>query len=207
MNQELIQKLLADKRIQLVAVSKKHTRKEIDEMAKLGVDTFGENRVQEFLEKYTPEYHWHIIGHLQTNKVKYIVGKVDLIESVDSVRLADEIEKQAAKQGIIQDVLVEVRISETDIHKTGTPLNELDSLLQHVNQLDHVRLKGLMTIATNTDDKTITEAEFKKVKQLFDHYQSLFPGMSVLSMGMSNDYELAIENGSSQVRIGTALFS
>lgn len=207
MNQELIQKLLADKRIQLVAVSKKHTRKEIDEMAKLGVDTFGENRVQEFLEKYTPEYHWHIIGHLQTNKVKYIVGKVDLIESVDSVRLADEIEKQAAKQGIIQDVLVEVRISETDIHKTGTPLNELDSLLQHVNQLDHVRLKGLMTIATNTDDKTITEAEFKKVKQLFDHYQSLYPGMSVLSMGMSNDYELAIENGSSQVRIGTALFS
>lgn len=207
MNQELIQKLLADKRIQLVAVSKKHTRKEIDEMAKLGVDTFGENRVQEFLEKYTPEYHWHIIGHLQTNKVKYIVGKVDLIESVDSVRLADEIEKQAAKQGMIQDVLVEVRISETDIHKTGTPLNELDSLLQHVNQLDHVRLKGLMTIATNTDDKTITEAEFKKVKQLFDHYQSLYPGMSVLSMGMSNDYELAIENGSSQVRIGTALFS
>lgn len=207
MNRELIEDLLNRDGVKLVAVSKKHTKEEVDEMAKLGVDTFGENRVQEFLEKYDPKYHWHIIGHLQTNKVKYVVGKVDLIESVDSKRLADEIEKQAARQDIIQDILVEIHISKSDENKTGLPEEELPELLEYIQTLPHVRLKGLMTIASNTDDKNITAAEFDKMKNYFDQYKEKYPNMSILSMGMSSDYEQAIEHGSNQVRIGTALFA
>lgn len=207
MNKELIEKLLANEQVKLVAVSKKHSKEEVDQMAALGVDTFGENRVQEFLEKYDPAYHWHIIGHLQTNKVKYIIGKVDLIESVDSVRLADEIEKQAAKADLVQDVLVEVRISKTDENKTGLPEEELEDLLAHIETLPHVRCKGLMTIASNTDDKALNDQEFAHMKELFDHYKDKYPQMEILSMGMSGDYEQAIAKGSNQVRIGTALFA
>ena len=116
MNKELIEELKAQD-FNVVAVSKTRTKEEIDEVAKMGLTTFGENRVQEFIDKYDPKYTWHIIGHLQTNKVKYIIGKVDVIESLDSLKLAEEIEKQANKHGIIQKVLVELKISE-DPNKT-----------------------------------------------------------------------------------------
>ena len=109
MNKELIEELKTQD-FNVVAVSKTRTKEEIDEVAKMGLTTFGENRVQEFIDKYDPKYTWHIIGHLQTNKVKYIVGKVDVIESLDSLKLAEEIEKQANKHGIIQKVLVELNI-------------------------------------------------------------------------------------------------
>lgn len=111
MNTQLIEELKSYKNLQVVAVSKKRTKEQIDEMAKTGLTTFGENRVQEFLEKYDPAYTWHIIGHLQTNKVKYIIGKVDMIESLDSEKLALEIEKQASKQDLVQKVLVQIKIS------------------------------------------------------------------------------------------------
>ena len=203
MNAELIKKIQNMPGVKLVAVSNKHTKAEVDEMAALGVDTFGENRVQEFLEKYDPAYHWHIIGHLQTNKVKYIVGKVDLIESVDS----REIEKQAAKAGIVQDILIEIKVSKTDENKTGLPEEELPELLAAVSQMPHLRLKGLMTIATQTDDQQLLAQEFDHMKNLFDQIQKDFKDADTLSMGMSSDYELAVAHGSNQVRIGMALFS
>ncbi len=207
MNTQLIEERLADPRAKLVAVTKKHTKEEVDELYRSGVRTFGENRVQEFLEKYDPKYDWHMIGHLQTNKVKSIVGKVSLIESVDSLKLAREIEKQAAKLDLVQDILVEVRISKQDENKTGLDPEKLDELLQEIAQMPHLRLCGLMTIASNTDDQALIAHEFDEVKALFDQYQKQYSTMTILSMGMSHDYKLAIEHGSNQVRIGTALFA
>lgn len=207
MNEKLIQERLSDPNVKLAAVTKKHTKEEVDQLYALGVRTFAENRVQEFLEKYDPAYDWHLIGHLQTNKVKYVVGKVSLIESVDSIRLAKEIEKQAAKLGIVQDVLAEVRISSQDENKTGCPVVELDELMACIDSLPHLRLKGLMTIASNTEDKDLVSSEFSQVHSLYEKAKARYPMMDVLSMGMSSDYELAIANGSNQVRIGSALFA
>lgn len=206
MNKKLIQQLQVSP-AKLVAVSKKHTKEEVDELASLGVDTFGENRVQEFLTKYDPKYKWHIIGHLQTNKVKYLMGKVDLIESVDSLKLAKEIEKQAAKAGIVQDVLVEIKVSKSDENKTGLPEAELFPLLEEIEKMPHVHVRGLMTIATNTDDMNLVDSEFAHLKELFEEAKKKYPDFDTLSMGMSHDWPLAIENGATQVRVGTALFA
>lgn len=206
MNQALIRERLADPKARLVAVTKKHTKQEVDELHALGVQTFGENRVQEFLEKYDPAYDWHLIGHLQTNKVKYVVGKVSLIESVDSLKLAKEIEKQAAKQNIVQDILVEVKISAQDENKTGLDPHQLEDLLHEISQMPHLRLKGLMTIASHTDDQQQIAREFDQMRAFYDQWRQVYPTMDTLSMGMSHDYALAIEHGSNQVRIGTALF-
>ncbi|WP_288341575.1 YggS family pyridoxal phosphate-dependent enzyme [uncultured Dubosiella sp.] len=205
MNKPLIDQLLAKPNVTLVGVTKKHTKAEVDELAALGVQVFGENRVQEFLEKYDPAHTWHLIGHLQTNKVKYVVGKVDVIESVDSLKLAQEIDKQARKLGIRQKILIEVKISD-DPNKTGLPLSQLEDLVQAVQTMDHLVWKGLMCIASHTDDEQKVAQEFDEMKKLFDAYQKQYPQIDTLSMGMSQDYALAIEHGSNMVRIGTALF-
>lgn len=207
MNEKLIEKLKNLPGVQLVAVTKKHTKEEVDQLHALGLDTFGENRVQEFLEKYDPAYHWHIIGHLQTNKVKYLMGKVDLIESVDSLKLAKEIEKQAARAGIVQNILVEIHISDTDENKTGLPKEDLPALLEEISKMPHLCLKGLMCIASLTDDRSRNAAEFDEMKALFDHWKTVCPTMDILSMGMSADWETAIEHGSNQIRVGSALFT
>lgn len=205
MNKQLIQELL-DSNIQLVAVTKNHTKEEVDQLAALGCTTFGENRVQEFLTKYDPNYSWHIIGHLQTNKVKYIIGKVDVIESLDSVKLAKEINKYAKKEDLVQDVLVEVKVSKTDTNKTGVALSEALDFIQEIQQFEHIRCIGLMTIASNTDDTSVLKEEFLAMKELYKKAKSLYPSFSILSMGMSSDWNLAIQYGSNQVRIGSALF-
>ena len=205
MNKTLIKEIL-DKKINLVAVTKKHTKEEVDELHSLGLSVFGENRVQEFLTKYDPNYTWHIIGHLQTNKVKYIVGKVDLIESVDSLKLAKEIEKQAAKQDIVQKILVELKVSKTDENKTGYPYENAFEFLKELKQFPHIQVKGLMCIATNTDDQSVNAKEFDIMKNIFDQAKTQYPDMDILSMGMSHDWRLALEHGATQVRIGTALF-
>lgn len=207
MNEKLITERLADPRAQLVAVTKKHTKEEVDALYELGVRTFGENRVQEFLEKYDPKYDWHLIGHLQTNKVKYIIGKVSLIESLDSLKLAQEIEKQAAKQDLIQDVLVEIKVSKQDENKTGLDPNLLMKFLEELKSYPHIRVKGLMTIASNTDDQALIAQEFDQARTLFEKCKVLYPNFETLSMGMSHDYNLALDHGSNEVRIGTALFS
>lgn len=205
MNEKLIREVQSVPGLQLVAVTKKHTKEEVDKLARLGLHVFGENRVQEFLEKYDPAYEWHIIGHLQTNKVKYLMGKVALIESVDSVKLAAEIEKQAAKAGIVQPILIELKVSD-DPNKTGCPLSDYPSLLDFVMKQPHLRLDGLMCIASHTENQEKVAAEFDRMKELFDHLRESVPDAHILSMGMSQDWKLAAEHGSTQVRIGTALF-
>lgn len=205
MNEVLINEVLAMPEVTLVGVTKKHTKEEVDELAALGVTVFGENRVQEFLEKYDPAYTWHLIGHLQTNKVKYIIGKVDVIESVDSLKLAREVEKQAARHNIRQKVLIELKISD-DPNKTGLPLNELDELIEQIVQMEHIEWKGLMCIASHTDDLEKVGEEFETMHDLYLALQKKYPQLDTLSMGMSQDYQIAIEHGSNMVRIGTALF-
>ena len=203
MNKEMINKL-KKLNVNIVAVSKYHTKEEIDAVAKEGLITFGENRVQEFLEKYDPKYKWHIIGHLQTNKVKYIIGKVEMIESLDSIKLAKEIEKQAAKHDVIQNVLVQIKISKDEL-KTGLPIEETDSFLKEVSTYPHIKLKGFMCVASHTDNIQLIEEEFSMMNDLYKNYKDLYQ-LDTLSMGMSNDYELAIKHGSNTVRIGSAIF-
>lgn len=203
MNKEMINKL-KNINVNIVAVSKYHTKEEIDAVAKEGLITFGENRVQEFLEKYDPKYKWHIIGHLQTNKVKYIIGKVEMIESLDSIKLAKEIEKQAAKHDVIQNVLVQIKISKDEL-KTGLPIEETDSFLKEVSTYPHIKLKGFMCVASHTDNIQLIEEEFSMMNDLYKNYKDLYQ-LDTLSMGMSNDYELAIKHGSNTVRIGSAIF-
>lgn len=203
MNKEMINKL-KNMNVNIVAVSKYHTKEEIDAVAKEGLITFGENRVQEFLEKYDPKYKWHIIGHLQTNKVKYIIGKVEMIESLDSIKLAKEIEKQAAKHDVIQNVLVQIKISKDEL-KTGLPIEETDSFLKEVSTYPHIKLKGFMCVASHTDNIQLIEEEFSMMNDLYKNYKDLYQ-LVTLSMGMSNDYELAIKHGSNTVRIGSAIF-
>lgn len=203
MNKEMINKL-KNMNVNIVAVSKYHTKEEIDSVAKEGLITFGENRVQEFLEKYDPKYKWHIIGHLQTNKVKYIIGKVEMIESLDSIKLAKEIEKQAAKHDVIQSVLVQIKISKDEL-KTGLPIEETDSFLKEVSTYPHIKLKGFMCVASHTDNIQLIEEEFSMMNDLYKNYKDLYQ-LDTLSMGMSNDYELAIKHGSNTVRIGSAIF-
>lgn len=203
MHKEMINKL-KNMNVNIVAVSKYHTKEEIDAVAKEGLITFGENRVQEFLEKYDPKYKWHIIGHLQTNKVKYIIGKVEMIESLDSIKLAKEIEKQAAKHDVIQNVLVQIKISKDEL-KTGLPIEETDSFLKEVSTYPHIKLKGFMCVASHTDNIQLIEEEFSMMNDLYKNYKDLYQ-LDTLSMGMSNDYELAIKHGSNTVRIGSAIF-
>lgn len=203
MNKEMINKL-KNMNVNIVAVSKYHTKEEIDAVANEGLITFGENGVQEFLEKYDPKYKWHIIGHLQTNKVKYIIGKVEMIESLDSIKLAKEIEKQAAKHDVIQNVLVQIKISKDEL-KTGLPIEETDSFLKEVSTYPHIKLKGFMCVASHTDNIQLIEEEFSMMNDLYKNYKDLYQ-LDTLSMGMSNDYELAIKHGSNTVRIGSAIF-
>lgn len=203
MNKEMINKL-KNMNVNIVAVSKYHSKEEIDAVAKEGLITFGENRVQEFLEKYDPKYKWHIIGHLQTNKVKYIIGKVEMIESLDSIKLAKEIEKQAAKHDVIQNVLVQIKISKDEL-KTGLPIEETDSFLKEVSTYPHIKLKGFMCVASHTDNIQLIEEEFSMMNDLYKNYKDLYQ-LDTLSMGMSNDYELAIKHESNTVRIGSAIF-
>lgn len=205
MNTQLIEELKSYKNLQVVAVSKKRTKEQIDEMAKTGLTTFGENRVQEFLEKYDPAYTWHIIGHLQTNKVKYIVGKVDMIESLDSEKLALEIEKLASKQDLVQKVLVQIKIS-NDPLKTGLAYEEAASFLEKISTLKHIQVKGFMCVATHTEDMDLVAKEFEAMHSLYTEMKAIYPQIDTLSMGMSHDYKIAIEHGSNMVRIGTALF-
>lgn len=205
MNTQLIEELKSYKNLQVVAVSKKRTKEQIDEMAKTGLTTFGENRVQEFLEKYNPAYTWHIIGHLQTNKVKYIVGKIDMIESLDSEKLALEIEKLASKQDLVQKVLVQIKIS-NDPLKTGLAYEEAASFLEKISTLKHIQVKGFMCVATHTEDMDLVAKEFEAMHSLYTEMKAIYPQIDTLSMGMSHDYKIAIEHGSNMVRIGTALF-
>ena len=202
---------LADKNVTLVAVSKTKPAEEILELYKLGQRDFGENYVQELTEKYEQlpkDIQWHFIGHLQSNKVKYIASFVSLIQGVDSEKLLSEIDKQAKKNNCVIDCLLQVHIAKEET-KFGFNEKELQELLNtNFTDYKNVRIQGLMGMASFTDDMEKVRTEFKLLKSLFDRYVFTIHNSSftILSMGMSADYKIAIEEGSNMARIGSLLF-
>lgn len=196
--------------VTLIAVSKTKPVETLQEAYDLGVRIFGENKVQELTAKYEAlpkDIHWHMIGHLQTNKVKYIIDKAELIHSVDSLKLAETIEK-AAKHDLIADILVEVNVAEEE-SKFGMKMEEVIPFVEKVSAFPHVRVRGLMTIAPFVEDPEENRSIFADLHKLYidikkkNHDNDT---VSVLSMGMTNDYEVAIEEGATMVRVGTGIF-
>lgn len=199
-------------KIKIIAVSKTHTPQAIVAAYEAGARIFGENYVQELTEKQKileekgmiPE--WHFIGHLQTNKVKYIAPFVSLIHSVDSEKLALEISRQAQKHNRTIDILMQVNTS-GEISKSGCEPEESVDLAEKIIKIPNIKLLGLMTIGTFSDNETIIRREFRLLKSILDEINSkLSINLTELSMGMSHDFEIAIEEGSTMVRIGTAIF-
>lgn len=195
--------------IKLIAVSKTFPVEDILTVFNGGQIDFGENKPQEMKEKYDElsykNIRWHMIGHLQTNKVKYIADYVYLIHSVDSEKLAEEIQRQAEKRNKVLDILVQVNTSD-EMQKSGVDPDKAEKLCRFVSSLVNVRLCGLMTIGKFTDDKNIIRGNFKDLKNLYDELKTSFPDFKYLSMGMTSDYEIAIEEGANLLRIGSAIF-
>lgn len=197
--------------VTLIAVSKTKPLDTLKEAYDLGVRVFGENKVQELVDKYDAlpkDIHWHMIGHLQRNKVKYIIDKVDLIHSVDSLRLAEAIEKEAAKRGITVNILIEVNVAGEE-SKFGLAPEALDEFVEAVSQFEHIRVKGLMTIAPFVENPEENRSVFTALKKLsVDIAKKNVDNVNVsmLSMGMTNDYQTAIEEGATMVRVGTGIF-
>lgn len=197
--------------VTLIAVSKTKPRSVLKEAYDLGIRVFGENKVQELTEKYDAlpdDIHWHMIGHLQTNKVKYIIEKAELIHSVDSVRLAEVIEKEAAKRDRIVDILVEVNVAGEE-SKFGIQVDEVLPFIQQIAVYPHIHVCGLMTIAPFVENPEENRPIFKNLHKLsVDIAQKNIDNVKVniLSMGMTNDYEVAIEEGATMVRVGTGIF-
>lgn len=205
-------------KITLVAVSKTKPLSMIEECAAAGEHLFGENYVQELTDKYarcgTDGITWHMIGHLQRNKVKYIIDKVALIHSVDSLRLASQIESEAAKKGLTIDILLEVNIAE-EASKWGFSADEAKAAVRQIAaECPHVRVRGFMTSAPYTDDPESNRPHFRRLHALFQEIRTSPPVnaagepvcFDTLSMGMTGDYEVAIEEGATMIRVGTGIF-
>ncbi len=199
------------KEITLIAVSKTYPVEAIQEAMAAGCVDFGENHVQELcakIEEMPEGINWHLIGHLQTNKVKYIIGKTALIHSLDRMSLAEEIEKQSLKHGVITKVLLEVNVA-NEASKYGFKVEEVMDAVKEISQMKHIKVEGLMTVAPFVEDPEENRPIFRKLyglsvdiqNQKFDNISA-----SILSMGMSNDYKVAIEEGATMVRVGTAIF-
>ena len=197
--------------VTLIAVSKTHPVPLLQEAYDAGARNFGENKVQELLDKQPQlpnDIKWHMIGHLQRNKVKYIVGKTVLIHSVDSLRLAEEISKEAVKQGVTADILIEVNVAGEE-SKFGVTPQETSALVAEIAKLPGINIKGLMTIAPYTEISEENRLFFRKLKQLSVDIAAKNidnVNMSVLSMGMTGDYAIAVEEGATCVRVGTGIF-
>lgn len=197
--------------VTLIAVSKTKPVEMLQEAYAAGARVFGENKVQEIVDKYDQmpsDVQWHMIGHLQRNKVKYIVGKVELIHSVDTYRLAEEINIQAKKQNVIVPILVEVNIAHEE-SKFGISAEDAILLVEEISKLENIRIKGLMTIAPYVENPEDNRLYFRKIKQLSvditnKNIDNVF--MEILSMGMTGDYMVAIEEGATMVRVGTGIF-
>lgn len=195
----------------LVAVSKTRTPEEINTAIEAGVMDIGENKVQEITDKYDAidPVKWHMIGHLQTNKVKYIIDKVDLIHSVDSLKLAREINKRAASHEKTMDVLVQINPAEEE-SKFGVSLGDTEGLIRDIlDQCENIRIRGLMSVAPIAEDPRDVKVYFDRVKEQYDEFSRIeHPNLDFvyLSMGMSHDFEVAIEAGANVVRVGSAIF-
>lgn len=198
--------------IRLVAVSKRVQAGRVIEALNFGIDTFGENYAQEFRDKRKvveesagSEVHWHFIGNLQKNKVKYLIGSVELIHSLDSVSVAQAIDKKANSLGIKAAVLIEVDTGGEE-SKGGVEPDVLESFLGEVSKLDSLEIKGLMTMPPYFDDPEQARPYFSELRELRDSLKGECPGLIELSMGMSGDFEVAIEEGATIVRVGTSIF-
>lgn len=193
--------------VELVAVTKTYGVDVIGEAYPEYCRVFGENRVQEMMEKFDffPDAQWHLIGHLQKNKVKYVVGKAALIHSVDSFELAAEIDRIAKKKNVVQDVLLELNIS-GEITKYGLTTDEIKDIIIRIGELGSVRVRGFMTMAPKTDNPESVRWVFRKAKELFDFYRKDREEMDILSMGMSSDFAVAVEEGATIVRVGSLIF-
>jgi pyridoxal phosphate enzyme (YggS family) len=195
-----------DKKVKIVVVSKTRSKKEILGIYNKDHRDFGENKMQEILEKYEKlpkDIRWHFIGHLQTNKVKYIIPFISLIHSVDSLKLLKEINKRAKAKNKIINCLIQVKIANEE-SKYGFKINEISDVMNYASELEHILIKGLMGMATNTDNNNLIDKEFKLLNTEFKKYKSKI--FNVLSMGMSNDYKLAINNESNMLRLGSIIF-
>ncbi len=209
---ENLQRILSElpEYVTLIAVSKSKPNKAIEEAYAAGHRHFGENKVQELQRKQPdlPEdIHWHFIGHLQRNKVRYMAPFVHMIHGVDSLRLAKEIDKRAEQNERITDILLQVHIAEEST-KFGLSFDELKALVNsgELAGLEHICVRGLMGMATFTDDMDQVRREFRSLKNVFDRIGPSLPHCDTLSMGMSNDFKVAIEEGSTMVRIGSDIF-
>ena len=195
--------------VTLVAVSKTKPVEDLQEAYAAGMRDFGENKIQEMCDKYEvlpKDIRWHMIGHVQTNKVKYMAPFVHLIHGVDSLKLLKEIHKQAEKNNRVIDVLLQQFIADEET-KFGLDKEEIQHIMQEeIQHLPNVRVVGLMGMATFTDDEKQIRNEFKTLKSNFDSLKNNFYNLTVLSMGMSGDYQVAIEEGSTMVRIGSSIF-
>ena len=194
------------KEVTLVAVSKTRQNSAIIEAYQLGQRIFGENKVQELVQKYEKlpkDIYWHMIGHLQTNKVKFIAPFISLIHGVDSVKLLKEINKKAKQNNRVIDCLLQVHIA-TESTKFGFDISEVNEAVNTANEYQNIRIVGLMGMATFTDNKQQVIQEFSSLKIVFDTVKN--EHITTLSMGMSGDYQLAIEQGSNMVRVGSAIF-
>lgn len=197
--------------VRLIAVSKTKPLPALQEAYTYGCRDFGENKVQELVEKYEAmpkDIRWHMIGHLQRNKVKYLVDKVFLIHSVDSLRLAQEIEKEAAKLEKTVNILIEVNVAEEE-SKYGVTAEETPALIEEIAKMPHIRVKGLMTIAPYVEDAEENRQYFEKLNKIYvdiihKNIDNVF--MEELSMGMTGDYEVAITEGATYIRVGTGIF-
>ena len=191
-------------RVSLVAVSKTKSENELLQAYDAGQRIFGENKIQEMALKFEAlpkDIQWHMIGHVQTNKVKYIAPFVHMIHAIDSIKLLKEIQKQALKNDRIIKCLIQVRIAKEET-KFGIPSNELEPLLKHAKSFSNIKIKGLMGMASFTKNKKQIRNEFKLLANLFKYHSDL----QVLSMGMSGDYLIAIEEGANMIRVGSKIF-
>ena len=192
----------------LIAVSKTRTIKEIKEAYNYGQLKFGENRVQEIVDKQSKlpdNIEWHMIGHLQKNKVKYIAGFIKLNHSLDRISLAKEIDRQAKKEDRIIDCLIQIKISKED-SKFGLKIEDFTDFYKNMETFKNLNIIGLMGMATFTSDIKVIGEEFKMIKRIYDNVASIDPKFRVLSIGMSDDYNIAIENGSTMIRVGSKIF-
>ncbi len=201
------------KEVTLIAVSKTKPVSMIEEAIDYGIKDFGENKVQEMcdkIEKISNKLNWHLIGHLQRNKVKYIVDKACLIHSVDSLRLAQQIDSEAKKKNVVCNILIEVNIAGEE-SKFGVSKDQVKELLEEIKELTNVHVKGLMTIAPYVEDAEENRGYFRAMNKLFidmrqENADNDNIDMEILSMGMTGDYQVAIEEGATMVRVGTGIF-
>jgi len=198
--------------VKLVAVSKKRSVEEIELLHSLGHNDFGENRIQEWVEKLeftSPNIQWHLIGHIQTNKLKQVVQKPFLIHSGDRIRMLNVLEEQGLKMDIIWDVLIQIKIAREE-SKHGFNIADLnnDEVLRTLSSYKNINFRGVMGMASQTEDFRQIRSEFQSLHHAFFHMKEVFPNKSFseISMGMSNDYKLAVEEGATIIRVGSAIF-